>query len=137
MYDSDGEFLLIEAAESLPKWVSPSNAENRVRPQIIIHVLLSSKFIHRTSRFFLSEQVWIYKSHLHLIPLSHVSPPSTARRRRRLPGTHDSDDEGEPSNFDEDEFLSTPDALKLVWNPNVPTNAPVAVENAVWQRIQG
>ena len=29
--DSDGEFLLIEAADSLPPWVSPSNAENRVR----------------------------------------------------------------------------------------------------------
>jgi hypothetical protein len=30
IFDSDGEFLLIEAAESLPAWVSPSNAENRV-----------------------------------------------------------------------------------------------------------
>lgn len=29
--DSDGEFLLIEAAEVLPSWVTPSNAENRVR----------------------------------------------------------------------------------------------------------
>lgn len=29
--DSDGEFLLIEAAEALPSWVTPSNAENRVR----------------------------------------------------------------------------------------------------------
>lgn len=29
--DSDGEFLLIEAAEVLPPWVTPSNAENRVR----------------------------------------------------------------------------------------------------------
>lgn len=29
--DSDGEFLLIEAAESLPNWVTPENAENRVR----------------------------------------------------------------------------------------------------------
>lgn len=31
VYDSDGEFLLIEAAEALPSWVSPTNAENRVR----------------------------------------------------------------------------------------------------------
>lgn len=30
--DSDGEFLLIEAAEVLPSWVKPSNSENRVRP---------------------------------------------------------------------------------------------------------
>lgn len=29
--DSDGEFLLVEAAEVLPSWVTPSNAENRVR----------------------------------------------------------------------------------------------------------
>ena len=29
--DSDGEFLLIEAAEALPSWVKPSNSENRVR----------------------------------------------------------------------------------------------------------
>jgi hypothetical protein len=28
--DTDGEFLLIEAANELPKWVTPSNAENRV-----------------------------------------------------------------------------------------------------------
>jgi hypothetical protein len=28
--DSDGEFLLIEAANHLPKWCEPSNSENRV-----------------------------------------------------------------------------------------------------------
>jgi len=28
--DSDGEFLLIEAAEYLPKWLNPDTAENRV-----------------------------------------------------------------------------------------------------------
>jgi hypothetical protein len=28
--DTDGEFLLIEAANELPPWVSPENAENRV-----------------------------------------------------------------------------------------------------------
>lgn len=31
MFDSDGEFMLIEAAEFLPSWVKPSNSENRVR----------------------------------------------------------------------------------------------------------
>ena len=30
VWDSDGHFLLIEAAEALPHWVSPDNAENRV-----------------------------------------------------------------------------------------------------------
>ena len=29
--DSDGEFLLIEAADSLPSWVTPSVVENKVR----------------------------------------------------------------------------------------------------------
>lgn len=30
IYDSDGEFLLIEAANKLPKWLNPEVAENRV-----------------------------------------------------------------------------------------------------------
>ena len=28
--DSDGEFLLIEAADYLPKWINPDSATNRV-----------------------------------------------------------------------------------------------------------
>lgn len=31
VYDTDGEFLLIEAANALPKWLNPEVAENRVR----------------------------------------------------------------------------------------------------------
>lgn len=31
VFDSDGEFLLIEAADHLPHWVTPTNSENRVR----------------------------------------------------------------------------------------------------------
>lgn len=30
VWDSDGEFLLIEAAFSLPRWINPENSENRV-----------------------------------------------------------------------------------------------------------
>lgn len=30
LFDADGEFLLIEAAESLPSWVKPETSENRV-----------------------------------------------------------------------------------------------------------
>lgn len=30
--DTDGEFLLIEAANALPKWLNPEIADNRVRP---------------------------------------------------------------------------------------------------------
>ncbi|GAA5932072.1 hypothetical protein JCM3775_004233 [Rhodotorula graminis] len=45
--DDDGEFLLIEAADSLPAWVTPQNAANRV---------------------------WIHQGRLHLVPLDHTSP---------------------------------------------------------------
>ncbi|KAK4703798.1 hypothetical protein P7C70_g2422, partial [Phenoliferia sp. Uapishka_3] len=44
--DEDGQFLLIEGAEELPKWVTPDNAENRV---------------------------FIYHSNLHLVPIEHTS----------------------------------------------------------------
>ncbi len=44
VWDSDGEFLLIEAAEELPSWVSPSNAENRVRPYMFTHLGIYSKY---------------------------------------------------------------------------------------------
>ncbi|GAA5900978.1 hypothetical protein JCM5296_004944 [Sporobolomyces johnsonii] len=44
--DDDGEFLLIEAADVLPNWVTPQNAANRL---------------------------WIYQGHLHLVPLEHKS----------------------------------------------------------------
>lgn len=30
--DNDGEFILIEAADYLPKWLKPENSDNRVRP---------------------------------------------------------------------------------------------------------
>ena len=30
IFDTDGEFLLIEAAHHLPKWLDPDTAENRV-----------------------------------------------------------------------------------------------------------
>lgn len=44
--DEDGQFLLIEAAEYLPEWVTPEAVTNRV---------------------------WIYDGHLHLIPPHHKS----------------------------------------------------------------
>jgi hypothetical protein len=31
--DTDGEFLLIEAANALPRWLNPEIADNRVRPK--------------------------------------------------------------------------------------------------------
>lgn len=48
IYDSDGEFLLIEAAKALPKWLNPEVAENRV---------------------------WIYNHRLLIIPLGKQEEP--------------------------------------------------------------
>ncbi|EMF08951.1 SGT1-domain-containing protein [Sphaerulina musiva SO2202] len=48
VYDTDGEFLLIEAANSLPKWLNPEIAENRV---------------------------WIHEGRIKIIPLDEHSPP--------------------------------------------------------------
>ncbi|KAF9452554.1 SGT1-domain-containing protein [Macrolepiota fuliginosa MF-IS2] len=109
IYDSDGEFLLIEAAEVLPSWVKPSNAENRV---------------------------WIYNSRLHLIPLSHISPPSRKRRHRKYTGNAGS---GEEDNLNEegDDYLAVEDALELVRDNVRHTLAPAKVEGTIWNRISG
>ena len=45
IHDSDGQFLLIEAADHLPMWIGPENSNNRV---------------------------WIKDGHLHLIPLDET-----------------------------------------------------------------
>ncbi|KAF9243859.1 SGT1 protein-domain-containing protein [Melanogaster broomeanus] len=107
--DSDGEFLLIEAAESLPSWVNPSNATNRV---------------------------WIYRGRLHLIPLVHFSAPNKARRRRSVSGAKD--DKGHiVDDEDDDDYISVADAQPLVRDASVDTLAPKAVEDTVFQRISG
>ncbi|EIW64525.1 SGT1-domain-containing protein [Trametes versicolor FP-101664 SS1] len=111
VWDSDGEFLLIEAAEELPSWVSPSNAENRV---------------------------WIHNSRIHLVPLSHVSPPSSKTHRRRyLPHQGDEDEEALYENEDGEDFITAHDAVKLVRDPLARTTAPETVEQTVWKRISG
>lgn len=46
VYDNDGQFLLIEAAEHLPKWLDPDSSENRV---------------------------FLYHGELHIIPMSSSS----------------------------------------------------------------
>lgn len=44
VYDSDGEFLLIEAAEFLPEWASPDTCHNRVfLHQGLVHLLPNIK----------------------------------------------------------------------------------------------
>ncbi|GAA5860390.1 hypothetical protein JCM3774_000403 [Rhodotorula dairenensis] len=66
--DDDGEFLLIEAADALPNWVTPQNAANRV---------------------------WIYRGRLHLIPLEHISAlPFGGGHDSTLDPSFDPEDEG-------------------------------------------
>ncbi|GAA5832891.1 hypothetical protein JCM3766R1_007079 [Sporobolomyces carnicolor] len=65
--DDDGEFLLIEAADVLPNWVTPQNAQNRL---------------------------WIYQGHLHLVPLEHKSDLPFASGEKTLNPSFDPDDDG-------------------------------------------
>lgn len=74
---------------------------------------------------------------MHLIPLQHTSAPSKPKRRRRFPGSKDSDDEGDIVGDDLEEYLAIDDAIKLVRDATVETRAPRTVENTVWQRISG
>ncbi|KAH9922003.1 SGT1 protein-domain-containing protein [Epithele typhae] len=104
IFDSDGEFLLIEAAEELPSWVTPTNAENRLR--------------------------------LHLVPLSHVSPPSGKTRRKKYDSREDSDEENGVDGKESDSITAA-DAIRLVRDPLVDTFAPENVQAAVWKRIAG
>nr|POE92399.1 protein ecdysoneless like [Quercus suber] len=57
VYDTDGEFLLIEAANALPKWLNPEVAENRV---------------------------WISNGHLRIIPNDETSLSGSISTRKAL-----------------------------------------------------
>lgn len=48
--DSDGEFLLIEAAECLPNWANPDNCDQRVTIQFIIYNIIA---VNLTLMFFI------------------------------------------------------------------------------------
>ncbi|KAK6905382.1 hypothetical protein I203_106209 [Kwoniella mangroviensis CBS 8507] len=98
--DTDGEFLLIEAANELPSWVSPENAENRL---------------------------WLQGGHLHLIPLSIRSTPSSSKPRQ-IP-----DDEDMEKQFDPESYISEEDAIKAVRTGRYRVDEKM--EQAVWDRI--
>ncbi|KAJ9104213.1 hypothetical protein QFC19_004030 [Naganishia cerealis] len=68
--DTDGEFLLIEAADHLPRWLTPDNAENRF---------------------------WLAKGHFHLIPSQYKS---TSTRPRPFVPEDDDEDETNGGNND-------------------------------------
>jgi len=81
--------------------------------------------------------VWIHSGRLHLIPLSHVSPPSKPRKRPRIPGGRKREDEDHFAADEENGYIAIDDALPLVRSASVDTLAPKAVEDIVWQRISG
>lgn len=72
--DTDGEFLLIEAANALPRWLNPEIADNRVRDTP--HVTAPANIL----------QVWINHGTLRIIPLNaaHVSSNQTGSISRSL-----------------------------------------------------
>ena len=67
VYDADGQFLLIEAAQFIPKWLNPDTSSNRVSQ---VTVLISAAVIccvcvchHMTDL-----QVFLYRGLVHIIP---------------------------------------------------------------------
>lgn len=103
--DTDGQFLLIEAAEVLPAWLSPENADNRV-----------SSFSRSVDNSDILPQFWIFQGQLHLIPLEQTSP---------APAGSDASTG----------FISQDSALDLVRDASIPTHASKAISETVWQRI--
>ncbi|KAG8689182.1 hypothetical protein FRC11_003914 [Ceratobasidium sp. 423] len=103
VHDTDGEFLLIEAADVLPAWITPENAENRV---------------------------WIYQGHLHIVPLSYTSDPSTRPAQR-----NDDLNDDLSTETAAEEYISVADALRLVFDIDTATRADDNVEQAAWNRV--
>ncbi|KAF8328807.1 SGT1 protein-domain-containing protein [Cantharellus anzutake] len=106
--DSDGEFLLIEAADVLPKWISPANSENRV---------------------------WIFQSQIHLIPIHFVSTPDVPRVRRH--GSLKYINEEEPGlEMDNESYISVIDALETLRDSTIETVAPHSMHLRVDNKIK-
>ncbi|GAB7361308.1 hypothetical protein MBLNU230_g1365t1 [Neophaeotheca triangularis] len=76
VYDTDGEFLLIEAANALPKWLNPDTANNRV---------------------------WISNGHLRLIPIQDGAQSSNLSLENALNFIRNSPDKLIVSPFVEEE----------------------------------
>ena len=80
-------------------------------------------------------QVWIYNSHLHIVPPEHVSPRTNAAPRRGYPGKREGfEDEGIE---DDSKYITEQHAVDVLRNPSADTEASPEVEKAVWRRIAG
>lgn len=78
--------------------------------------------------------MWIYGAHLHLIPLSHVSAPSSKPKRPQVKSLGEDEDGLDEENED---YISVPDAIKVVRDMSVATQASAEIEKAVGKRIHG
>lgn len=116
MRDTDGEFLLIEAANELPPWVSPENAENRV----------SSARMFMGHHTEMLVQLWLSQGHLHLLPLSVRS--STSGLPRQI-----LDEDEQQRSFDPENWVSEEDAIAAVRTGKY--RAENSLEAAIWDRI--
>lgn len=74
--DNDGEFLLIEAADHLPKWLNPDSSENRVGLHPKQELLGYCFILHKVFIIcFIFWQVFLYRGQLHILPYpSKLSP---------------------------------------------------------------
>ena len=63
--DNDGEFLLIEAADYLPKWLNPDTSENRVKIKTIFY---SENLVY-------SVMEKIHFSEFEFLPDNYIAPP--------------------------------------------------------------
>ena len=65
--DTDGEFLLIEAANALPRWLNPEIADNRASPTVGDTPFNTSANLIK---------VWLHGGELHIIPLNATGASS-------------------------------------------------------------
>ncbi|EIM22403.1 SGT1-domain-containing protein [Wallemia mellicola CBS 633.66] len=106
IHDTDGQFLLIEAANELPNWLTPARADNRL---------------------------WIHNGKLHLVPIDHTSPgPAQKRRVFEIDNTFD-DLQPQEEN---DAWIDHRKAIQLVRNPQVETLASPSLEKAAFSRLE-
>jgi hypothetical protein len=104
--DSDGEFLLVEAADALPAWATPETTEHRVR---------STQPSYRGGGLCLTHcgQVYLYRGQLHLI-----APPETPAELVVVPAR-----------------VTPTSALRVLSGGRVRTVAPAAVQTALTARL--
>ena len=74
--DVDGEFLLVEAADILPRWLEPEVADNRVGISLV-YIL---KMVDPVVDFDVFSQIWLHAGRLLIIP-----PPLDSDAKLRTP----------------------------------------------------